>query len=464
MLQPPTSTGAAFLSCGRQAALYLAARRCLLLAAAALMLSGVGCTTYSNRLTHTRRELAQGKIAAAIASVDDNIAKTPGDANVLKLDRAILELADGRPRDAEQTLRQVRNEFDHLEQGSLVEDGYSLFSDDTRRAYAGENYETVLIRALLAISNLMHDGGDAEAYALQISARQREIHRNLQEQNKDFDPASHRQVALGPYVQAAIREESPTRNEEVTRARAQVVSWMPEFSPGKEDLHRASFASHSSRGNGVLYVFAMVGHGPQKVEAVEPVSSVSLLLADRILSAMGDQELPPTIAPVKIPRVVAGESVVQNIGVSVDGEHRARTETLVDVNAFALEQYEAALPGIVARTVVRRIVKKGAVYSAKTAVGAEENVLADVALTLAGIAWEASESADTRCWGLLPGRIQVLRLELPAGKHTIELEPRAAGGACAQPATVAVNIENGRNTFLLGHFPEKSLAGKLLVR
>ena len=31
------------------------------------------------------------------------------------------------------------------------------------------------------------------------------------------------------------------------------------------------------------------------------------------------------------------------------------------------------------------------------------------------MAWEASEAADTRCWGLLPDKIQVLRIELPAG-------------------------------------------------
>ena len=38
-----------------------------------------------------------------------------------------------------------------------------------------------------------------------------------------------------------------------------------------------------------------------------------------------------------------------------------------------------------------------------------------LALDVAGVVWEATESADTRCWGLLPDKIQVMRLELPAG-------------------------------------------------
>jgi len=431
---------------------------------AMLVLGSIGCSTYSDRLSSTRRDLWDGDINGAIAKIDEEIEDYPNDANVLKLDRAILELADGRPKDAEQTLREVRTEFDHLEQDSLAEEGYSMLTDDTVRAYSGESYENVLIRAMLAVSNLMHDGGDAEAYALQISSKQEEILRKLQEENEEYDPYMNTQVAFGAYVQAAVREESPTRYDDVARSRAQVVSWMPEFAYGEADLHRAQFAAHSEQGNGVLYVIAFVGRGPYKVESIEPVSSVSLLIADRILSATGDQELPPTVAPVMVPRVIAGSSKVQNIGVAVDGQKLGKTEIIADINELALEQYEAAFPEILARAVVRRIVKKTAVYAAKTAVGADENAIIDIALTLAGIAWEASESADTRCWGMLPGSIQVVRLELPAGEHTIALEPLRGDNGCGELATVKVDIQNGRNTYMLGHFPKDKLVGEVTVR
>ena len=43
-------------------------------------------------------------------------------------------------------------------------------------------------------------------------------------------------------------------------------------------------------------------------------------------------------------------------------------------------------------------------------------------LNAAGVVWEATESADTRCWGLLPEKIQVLRIELPAGQHQLSLQ------------------------------------------
>jgi len=428
-----------------------------------LLLCSAGCSTYANRLANTQRDFQAGKLAAAMAAVDANIESHPNDANVLKLDRAMLALAAGRPAEAERTLREVRTQFDHLEQASLVEEGVDMFTDGTRRAYAGENYEKILIRAMLALSNLMHDGGDAEAYALQISAKQREIQQAAEAAAGDSKPPVQTQVAFGAYVQAAVREESPSRYDEVAAARAQVVSFMPGYSAGAADLQRAQTAAHSARGNGVLYVFALTGRGPHKVEAYEPVSSASLLIADRILSAVGDQELPPTIAPVKIPRVVATLSVIDRVGVAVDGKKLGVTETIADINQLAVEQHELALPSILARAVVRRIVKKTAVYSAKTAVAADQNALADLALTVAGIAWEASESADTRCWGLLPGRIQVLRIELPAGQHTIELEPLAPGLA-VEKANATVEIRNGHNTYLLGNFPETRLVGELTVR
>ena len=50
-----------------------------------------------------------------------------------------------------------------------------MLTDDTHSAYAGEDYEKVLIRAMLAISNLMSGGDDATAYSLQTDEKQERI-------------------------------------------------------------------------------------------------------------------------------------------------------------------------------------------------------------------------------------------------------------------------------------------------
>ena len=81
----------------------------------------------------------------------------------------------------------------------------------------------------------------------------------------------------------------------------------------------------------------------------------------------------------------------------------------------------------------------------------------------AGVAWEASESADTRCWGLLPDTIQVFRVELPEGEHTIMLRPSQRQGDFGTPASTKVTIRAGRHSYLLGNLPTSQFVGQLLT-
>ena len=77
---------------------------------------------------------------------------------------------------------------------------------------------------------------------------------------------------------------------------------------------------------------------------------------------------------------------------------------------------------------------------------------------------EATEAADTRCWGLLPDKIQVLRLELPAGQHTINLQSLGATGyPLGHMATQQVTIINGRNTYMLANYPYYNVVGQILT-
>ena len=68
------------------------------------------------------------------------------------------------------------------------------------------------------------------------------------------------------------------------------------------------------------------------------------------------------------------------------------------------------------------------------------------------------------CWGLLPDKIQVLRVELPAGEHELTLRAIAPTGQLSgAPATRRIPIADGRNTYVLGTFPHAQLVGQLLV-
>ncbi len=422
------------------------------------------CSTHEHNLTSIRRAYHAGNLQSAEAKIDRAMKRRSKDADVLKLDRALVLLHQGKAREAEKLLRETSDRFDHLERKSIGEMAMSMVTDDQAMAYHGEDYEKVLIRAFLALSNLMHDGSDANAYALQVAAKQQEIIQRGQSEDGKNPKLNYKQVAVGAYIHAALREATHTNYDDAERSLKLVCDWAPEFHSGPKELRRVKHGRHSSPGNGVLYVFTLVGRGPYKKEEVEPVSSAAMAIASVIVSATAKRSVPLNLAPIKVPRVVVPHNYVQQVGVHLDGKPAGVTETITDIGRMAKEQSDALLPYVVARAVVRRTLKNGIVYGVKEAAGIEKNSLPDLALHVAGIAWQATESADTRCWGVLPEKIQVLRVELPAGKHQLALRPLNAHNSPQGPAaTTVVDIANGRNTYVLAGFPSGQLVGKIVT-
>ena len=84
-----------------------------------------GCATHSDYLTEIRTAYYAGQLDRARAAIDRQIERGGPDVDVLKLERATVELTSGKPKQAEQTLREVRDRFDYLEQKSLAESAAS---------------------------------------------------------------------------------------------------------------------------------------------------------------------------------------------------------------------------------------------------------------------------------------------------------------------------------------------------
>ena len=427
----------------------------------ALLLFAAGCASHANRLREVRTQFYQGSVETASITLDKYIGNYPREAEAFKLDRAIVELAAGRPKEAENLLREARDALDYNSQGSIAEKAGSMLTDDTHTAYAGEDYEKILVRAMLAITNLMNGGADATAYALQVSNVQERIIAKGADGAEQNPKLSYKRVALGEYVHGAIDEASRIDYNEAARRYTLVCNMEPSFQFGRCNVERATHGHHSQPGNGVLYVFALVGRGPYKVETVELASTVSMFAASAIVNATAKRSVPLSIAPIKVPKVIVYYNPMTSVLVSADGRPLGPMATITDVGKLAAEQYEAIYPRVVVRAVVRRAAKEGIMYGAKEALKTQKNGWANLAMNVAGIVWEASESADCRCWGLLPDRIQVLRIELPAGDHQVRLQPD--GGFGLLGADAVVRIDPGRNAYLMGVFADGHPIGKLLA-
>ncbi len=421
-----------------------------------------GCSTHSKRLVGPRQAFYANDLAYAHEQLDRLSEQPKGDESVVELELAMVELLSGDAAGAERRLRAVRDTWDHLEQKNLAEEATSLITDDQRRAYSGEDYERLLLRVFLTLASLMQDGVDAESYSLQTLAKQEALREQAQERWGTEIPESYCVPPIAPYLRGVLREATLSNYDDAHRAYEHTERLLPGAPFVLEDIQRVRSGVHSSQRHGVVYVIAMVGRGPYKIEVAEHATQEALLIADRILSATGEYSLPPTIAPVKIPQIVSSPKPFDLVGVEVNGTPVATTLPLTDLHRLATETYASKLPSVMARAVSRRVIKKGAVYAAKDQFEVNSSI-ASLALDAAGVLWEATESADTRCWGLLPREIQILRLELPAGQHRLNLEPVSAGAPVAPPAACLVDVVDGRNTYVLSYWPDRQPIGEILV-
>lgn len=433
-----------------------------LLVGALLLLVSAGCSTYADRILTAREQFYTGQVGASAETFSSYIVHHPRDADAAALDLAIVQLASGQPQQAELTLRRVRDRFEELEQADAAEITLSMLTDDQQLAYAGENYEKVLTRVFLALVNLLQDGQDAEAYSLQINAKQEALLQQVPEEERELARAAYVPLAIGPYVHGMIREASFGNYDDASRAYQQVVSWQPDFQAGRADLARAQHGVHSRPGHGVVYVFALCNRGPVKEQSVEIPTSAAMLVADRVLSMFSQYDVTPTLAPIKVPRVVVPSRQVDRVVVQAGGQALTHTEVICDVGDLALRQQELNQPKVIGRAVARRAIKKAAIYATKSVVEADAP-MADLALSVVGVAWEAAEAADTRCWGLLPREIQVARLELPAGTHELQLSPALTSRQTVLGPTVSVDVQDGRNSYVLACFPGPQLVGQVLT-
>lgn len=425
-----------------------------------LFLSLPGCSSHYGRVQTARSAFCEGDLQRAADQLEGIRCRQSGATELLLADQAMVALLQGEPHRAENMLRRVRDGWEHLDQAALGENVARLVTDDRARAYSGEDYEKVMIRCFLALSNLMQDGSDVVPYCLQAVNKQEQIVRDGVRGATSNPKLAYPRVAISAYLHGVVQESGHRNFDDVGRAYAAVVAWNPQFAAGRADLLRATTGQHSAVGNGVVYVIAMTDPGPQKRETIAPVTSDTLALASVLLHAVGNSNVPGLSAPVKIPEVVVSPNIVNGIEVTIDGHPVGVTETVTDIGALAQQQAAATMPYTLARAVVRRVAKKSIVYAAKDHMGVSPVV--GLAMDAGSLAWEATESADIRCWNLLPGRLQVLRFELPHGRHTLLLQPLLVGGfGIAEQCDVMV--EDGRNSYVLACFPGAKISGKILL-
>lgn len=447
----------------------------------------VGCASFSDKTAQMRAGYGKADFASAESAVDamlsresgvnekeirktggvsDKIRPGKGDVNVLLLEKAMLRLARGDAESAVKILRACRDELDRhfvYDTTSFIKDIGALLADDTVRDYSGADYEHVMVRAMLAVADLMSGGGDAYAYAIQVGEKQEEIIGSpLGEMKGDkaYKPRErYRRVGFGAYVQGFIREDKLVFDE-ARLAYARAVDFEggghPVFGAA---LDRVNSRKPSEGQRGYLHVLDFAGRGPYLVENKRNPTSDAIKIAGFILLVMNRNLAVFTQAPVPIPEVYVQDSNPAPLIIEADGAE-GETLTVLDVNRIAKEQNEANMGWTIARALVRRTVKMvGSQVVGKAAASGmggrgEKELIGDLITIAASAAWTATENADTRSWSTLPAQVRTVRLELAPGQQKVRL---------GKLGSVDVRIAPGHSTYLLVVRPTQNARPAIVV-
>jgi hypothetical protein len=131
----------------------------------------------------------------------------------------------------------------------------------------------------------------------------------------------------------------------------------------------------------------------------------------------------------------------------------ADSQQVEAIDNIAEQTLQAYMPAITARAVARAVLK----YNMSREAG-KQNDVAGLIVNIAGV---LTERADTRSWLSLPANIQMARLQLPAGTHTLSIELLNDFGHIQHTTKLSnVKVTPGERRYVSYHYVPRYLMRK----
>lgn len=363
-----------------------------LVLAAVLAVALGGCrATWEQHVEPPQRAFYRGDVDASVRLLERQLADARGgaDEDVLRLELAMSLQASGRYSEAAEQLVAADRSLEELDYTSTPIDelAYALFATP-RNYYRAPRSE----RLLLNTQNMINYIGAGQWEEAAVEARRA---RTLMLQ-ADL-PENERYANRLAWALAGVALQQAGSDGEAADAFREA---------GETDLTRAP-----AEGEGSVLVLVQNGKAPVRVQAAY------WLWVDGLYHRL------------QIPALVARPSGFARATVFVDGKLAGSPTTLLDIAGQAERRYAAEFPRLIAAAVLqavpRALVADKLVDELSDEDQSDHAARNEVARLFGSLAIEWLSSAlpsDTRCWTLLPREVRAMRLNLPAGKHVIEVE------------------------------------------
>jgi hypothetical protein len=453
-----------------------------------------GCATfrsYDAELSQTLAMAAEGRVDAALKTLDANNKRERkdllyylerGELLRLKTDyrdsQSAWNTADARVQAWETTAK--------TDPDTLLGSAGSYVVNDRLRPYEGHDYEKVMLTTRMAM-NFLGQGDFANARVAIKQTHEREAliaEVRARQYAKVQEEAGKRGAAPPTFKELSGYPVQEIDNPEVNALKNSYQSALSHYLAGfvYEALREPSLAAAGYRqaielrpGVGLLEE-SLAGLDRRVAAPDDGLTDTLIVLESGLVPARRSQQfaLPipinnqlvlfPVAFPVMQPR---DESFVPD-EVRVDFGEPLRPVHIASVDAMARRALQDEMPGIVLRSVVRSTAKAVAQYQVQRA--ADEQLrrgedteagllgLAAVALMIGSV---ATEQADERGWRSLPAHIYLARGKLPRGRRVLSLatprgERRVEVDLSGRHALIALRFLQGG---LFAMLPQTPAAG-----
>ncbi len=408
------------------------------------------CAIYPHRGMTMRGELLQGRpqLALAIAEKTDLTQKKVIDS----LNKGMLQRINHQYKASNRIFEVAKKEMQALYGISITENLEAITINETLRGYAGDHYEKLLLHAFMAMNYIQLKDRDAA----RVEMLQAEVEMQAWDDKSTND-------AFVRYFAGMIYESLGENYDALISYRKAYKLYKGETYTGhlpipltlKKNLlrqtkklgllneyrrYKKTFGLHhykipgASKKFGDLIIILNNGLAPVRSEA--DISIYAAKVQKNLRIAFPVYRAPKqTLKYAKI-SVDTGIAKARN-----DKPKRFRLETVENIDALARHALAQAMPGIMARAITRAVIKYNSQHSAEN-----KSPVAGFLMTVANL---ITERADTRSWSTLPEAIQLQRIRLPVGEHTLHINMIDSAGYTVDSQSQMVNIKSQQLTFLI---------------
>ncbi len=406
-----------------------------------------GCAGYNRQSESANAGVRTGLVSAAIADLESK--NTGAEKNLLYYFEKgeLLRLNGDYAASAESWQQADRKvvEWEELAKNSpskLLGDVGSFVVNDTTRRYDGRDYEKVLLNVRIALDHLaLGDWNSAQVEIKKMHEREAII---SEFRSKDLDDArrkandkgltvtSFRDIKGYPVETLDSYEVNSLKNSYESAFANYLAGFIYE-AQGETSLAAAGYRKAIEMRPNVPQLEAALGDLDSRVANKNSQNDVDTLFVIETgrVPAISSRKIP---IPLPIPHKHGVRLIMtavswpvlapQNQGaitstMSIDGESYP-TILLTSLDAMARRALADEMPGIIARSSVRAIVKGAAQAATQEATknAGLAGALISLAVTVASV---ASENADERIWRTLPDNFSIVRAKLKPGAHKITL-------------------------------------------